>query len=1207
MRMFKPTPTAAAPGAMAQQAASLSATVAGAPDHVTNPCPHDLGRISILPPTENGLRTRTATGGPEDRFEQEADRIADRVMGMSLPSGDEAPAGDDPTSGASLRTLPDHPSPRPKSDWVAASAHGHPGGHTSLNASISDRLSALRGGARPLPDRARRFFEPCFGYDFSKIRIHTGSEAGRLAGSIGARAFALGSDIVFGDGQFCPQTWEGLRLIAHELTHVVQQRGSTAGSDGVQCKPDPDFSLSPAGYLDRVQQNRYYYNIRDKDGEGWPKDGWPFHATLVPLWKPFLKPPGGNNPLIDGAEPVEEMKPFIDQVIALQKDLGQVPNHVRGAVRYETDVPKAQSSPPETAQPQEGKDNAAQLEQLADAIAAADDERVIEILWPGALSAQEVENDVTGGAFYYGARMSQALWLVEDLDLGTLSALAHDFPLGQGNTSGQRWVAVVASANLLAQGFSDGDYEDAFDAILEAADGLKARSAVLMFLQSAGENSAAGVLAEEESAEQVDETLDLLEDVHQVQSTPLKTFQNRLKKRVLKRLSDNAEDLGRLKKSLSSQNADNPAWQRIKEVIVPNATIFYQLAEIEQELPDIIGNTKKAVAAALEGDCHEAAMHYAWDRGTPPEDAWWRANSLLGGGGCTDYPPIEALEQEVADLEASLPAVRAERARIVQRFPLVKAVRGSLLAALRAGPQRGEDGRSDPKAEAAFRVAMLGRFQHEIIGATEQAIAELIDMVERDQARLDLYGPLVRQVKDELLLDPAGLQAVNAWLESMQSRDQIIQVATTGLSIALGIASLLMTGGASAVVLGIAGSAVGLGGAAYNSDIAAEQFTASRAGQTGEDLVDQDLATAESAFTWALVDLVLSGLDLALAVKAASATSKGGKAVLESGSESGSALAKSRAAADDLAAGSGKAGQVVAGAGDEFSSWLGRLEKGLAQEIEADPELLRALRDSPRARRMLTACHSPCELLLPRKLRSAKWVRELDAFLRSRNIPEDHVGLKEYLTKHKSEPGNAFAKLNDAVATQADLDGFLETALVTWAKKRKGVEAKRVGGRWMAKGSEAGEWATEWELGTHKTLQSKGATDSFFQSHHGVQGEWARQRINELSEALGLGKLYRYDDANTILLRDSYSGTPHRRITDAQSARKPPSGQPFTTTFEQELARFRDDMKLADVPDAVVTQFEARSLAEFGDYYRQLKSAGATEAQLAEVFGNWAP
>jgi hypothetical protein len=89
------------------------------------------------------------------------------------------------------------------------------------------RLHGLQGG-EPLPASSRAFFEPRFGADFGHVRVHTGSLAAETAREINAQAFTRGRDIVFGPGRYQPQTSEGQRLLAHELTHVIQQWDTSA-------------------------------------------------------------------------------------------------------------------------------------------------------------------------------------------------------------------------------------------------------------------------------------------------------------------------------------------------------------------------------------------------------------------------------------------------------------------------------------------------------------------------------------------------------------------------------------------------------------------------------------------------------------------------------------------------------------------------------------------------------------------------------------------------------------------------------------------------------------------------------------------------------------------------------------------------------------------------------------------------------------------
>lgn len=152
-------------------------------------------------------------GGPGDAAETDADRAAAEVMGMAGPprttgwageSADRAPIRRAPSAGAALVTAP--------------AAVGR----------------VLQSPGHPLDAAARAFMEPRFGHDFSGVRVHTDVRAARAAASIRARAFTAGDGIVFGRGEYAPQTGAGRHLLAHELAHVVQQGG---GAGLVQRQP----------------------------------------------------------------------------------------------------------------------------------------------------------------------------------------------------------------------------------------------------------------------------------------------------------------------------------------------------------------------------------------------------------------------------------------------------------------------------------------------------------------------------------------------------------------------------------------------------------------------------------------------------------------------------------------------------------------------------------------------------------------------------------------------------------------------------------------------------------------------------------------------------------------------------------------------------------------------------------------------------------
>ncbi len=128
-------------------------------------------------------------------------------------------------------------------------------------------MNSLPGQGQPLSQPLRDFFNSRFGHDFSHVRIHTDGRAAELAEAIQARAFAVGRDVVFGAGEFEPETSRGQELLAHELAHVVQQeRGAAPSAPGTirrQPKTEnpefPDFPNLALRLEDEIGQNLFDY------------------------------------------------------------------------------------------------------------------------------------------------------------------------------------------------------------------------------------------------------------------------------------------------------------------------------------------------------------------------------------------------------------------------------------------------------------------------------------------------------------------------------------------------------------------------------------------------------------------------------------------------------------------------------------------------------------------------------------------------------------------------------------------------------------------------------------------------------------------------------------------------------------------------------------------------------------------------------------
>jgi hypothetical protein len=115
-----------------------------------------------------------------------------------------------------------------------------------VGANVMADIQNAQAGGGPLPLSVRKFMEPRFNADFSTVKVHTDDKAAKMNRQVGAHAFALGNNIFFGKDKFKPETHDGKELIAHELTHTIQQSGATQNAP-VQRAEDASVSQqSPA-------------------------------------------------------------------------------------------------------------------------------------------------------------------------------------------------------------------------------------------------------------------------------------------------------------------------------------------------------------------------------------------------------------------------------------------------------------------------------------------------------------------------------------------------------------------------------------------------------------------------------------------------------------------------------------------------------------------------------------------------------------------------------------------------------------------------------------------------------------------------------------------------------------------------------------------------------------------------------------------------
>ncbi len=165
---------------------------------------HDFSQIPVHCKTAPRLQAKLSVNTPDDMYEQEAEQVAEKVMRMATtPVVPHIPRETEERKPVQRKT---------RVDAAVPSAPPIVG-------------EVLRSPGHPLDGDTRAFMEPRFGHDFSRVRVHSDPAAGQSARDVNANAYTVGHHVVFDSGRFAPGTHDGRRLIAHELTHVVQQSG----------------------------------------------------------------------------------------------------------------------------------------------------------------------------------------------------------------------------------------------------------------------------------------------------------------------------------------------------------------------------------------------------------------------------------------------------------------------------------------------------------------------------------------------------------------------------------------------------------------------------------------------------------------------------------------------------------------------------------------------------------------------------------------------------------------------------------------------------------------------------------------------------------------------------------------------------------------------------------------------------------------------
>ena len=164
---------------------------------------HDFSQIPVHASLQRSIQPKLKVGAPGDKYEQEADQVANRVVQEKLPE---------------------------------VGSSGGTGSHSALQ-NMETQIQTGSSLGKPIDIRTNKEMSRKIGFDFSGVRVHTDASAVYLNKGLNARAFTYGSDIFFNKGEYKPNSSSGKKLLAHELTHVVQQSrmGDSAQRKMIQC------------------------------------------------------------------------------------------------------------------------------------------------------------------------------------------------------------------------------------------------------------------------------------------------------------------------------------------------------------------------------------------------------------------------------------------------------------------------------------------------------------------------------------------------------------------------------------------------------------------------------------------------------------------------------------------------------------------------------------------------------------------------------------------------------------------------------------------------------------------------------------------------------------------------------------------------------------------------------------------------------------
>jgi len=218
----------------------------------------DMHKVSIVPNATPPVQPKLKINTPDDRYEQEADRVADQVVNMTDAHVQRQSLSNDISSIS--KGIQKKCAKCEEEERIQTKTNGESPAMASTL--LTQQIQAEKGKGYQMDAQTQSFMSSRFGTDFSQVRIHHNARAAEMNRKINARAFTVGNDIFFNTNEFKPDVASGKRLLAHELTHVIQQGN---GNQFIQRETGP-FSF-PSECGDVVLDTQEYSRGNNDRGE----------------------------------------------------------------------------------------------------------------------------------------------------------------------------------------------------------------------------------------------------------------------------------------------------------------------------------------------------------------------------------------------------------------------------------------------------------------------------------------------------------------------------------------------------------------------------------------------------------------------------------------------------------------------------------------------------------------------------------------------------------------------------------------------------------------------------------------------------------------------------------------------------------------------------------------------------------------------------